>query len=289
MLNDRMTFGIPGIATYKRRWLNWYADRIAQSVKDAQNAAAKPCTGLTVTQFIAPLNHGRRQGAMPDQTATLLGLGGAPVFASYAAHPVFYGPEEFHTRGDWPGAVMAAGPLVLLGAIGDVSPRAPGSTPPEKIANFRSALLSGNHPSREYRDCSLAEVDQPIFLDPMSAHPDFSKDNHVAPEISNLLVKKFAPDAASICGFRVGPVAVIGVPGEPTSHLGRQIAAFAKSIGFKAVLVVSHVNGWMGYILDAQDYARGGYEATLSFYGPQEGSRVVQAADAALKALASKR
>jgi hypothetical protein len=56
-------------------------------------------------------------------------------------------------------------------------------------------------------------------------------------------------------------------------------------MGFSSVLVCSHVNGWMGYILDPEDYDRGGYEATLSFYGREEGTKVVDAAVAALKAL----
>jgi hypothetical protein len=45
----------------------------------------------------------------------------------------------------------------------------------------------------------------------------------------------------------------------------------------------------MGYILDAQDYARGGYEATLSFYGPSEGDHVVDAAVKCLRDLAAQK
>ena len=48
-------------------------------------------------------------------------------------------------------------------------------------------------------------------------------------------------------------------------------------------MVCSHVNGWMGYILAPEDYDRGGYEATLSFYGREEGTKVVEAGIKALK------
>ncbi|MCG9895813.1 MAG: hypothetical protein MH204_10100, partial [Fimbriimonadaceae bacterium] len=41
--------------------------------------------------------------------------------------------------------------------------------------------------------------------------------------------------------------------------------------------VVGHVNGWAGYMLDSEDYARGGYEATLHFYGPSLADRLVAA------------
>ena len=41
----------------------------------------------------------------------------------------------------------------------------------------------------------------------------------------------------------------------------------------------------MGYILDPEDYDRGGYEATLSFYGRDQGEKVVDAGIQALKRL----
>ena len=68
----------------------------------------------------------------------------------------------------------------------------------------------------------------------------------------------------------------------------RQIRDAGLRMGFKSVLVCSHVNGWMGYILDAADYERGGYEATLSLYGREEGSKVVQSGINALRALRAK-
>src|SRR5512141_466792 len=35
MLNDRMTFSIPGIASYKSKWLDWYADKIAACIQQS--------------------------------------------------------------------------------------------------------------------------------------------------------------------------------------------------------------------------------------------------------------
>jgi neutral ceramidase len=85
-----------------------------------------------------------------------------------------------------------------------------------------------------------------------------------------------------IQAVRIGDLAIVGIPGEPTSVLGNQIKAAGLKMGFKTVLVCSHVNGWMGYVLDPADYDQGEYEATLSFYGREEGPKLVKAAVAAL-------
>ncbi len=64
--------------------------------------------------------------------------------------------------------------------------------------------------------------------------------------------------------------------------MGRQIVEAGHKLGLSDVLVLSHCNGWMGYILDPKDYDSGGYEATLSFYGREEGEVVVKTAVKAL-------
>jgi hypothetical protein len=126
----------------------------------------------------------------------------------------------------------------------------------------------------------------PISFDKVTAHPDFAKRNRIPDVLAQSIVRQFAPTEGSISALRLGKLAVVGVPGEPTSHLGRQIRDYGRSIGFKYVLVCSHVNGWMGYILDPMDYDRGGYEAMLSFYGREQGFKVVEAAKKALSELA---
>lgn len=299
MLNDKMTFSLPGIASYKPRWLEWYADKIASAVKSAEDAEPKPqkADHLTVAEAKEELNRGRRESAVPDETATLVtahfrfGSGPKPLFMSYAAHATFLGPENMRLSGDWPGAFsQLSGCLVLPGAIGDVSPHATGDTPQARIGNFCARLTFDLDSSRvkTYTDLPLTSVSQPIPLDPVHAHPTMGAYYKSPQWMAEQVVHNFAQTDAAITAFRIGKLAVVGVPGEPTSHLGRAIKAYGMEIGFDEVLVVSHVNGWMGYILDAGDYDRGGYEATLSFYGRDEGEKVVRAAQAALRKLAGR-
>ncbi len=91
---------------------------------------------------------------------------------------------------------------------------------------------------------------------------------------------------AVVTAMRVGKAVWVGIPGEPTSVLGRAIRDHGRRIGFGSVTVVSHANGWAGYLLDRADYVRGGYEGTLSFYGPEAGDRFVIAGMRALDQLA---
>jgi hypothetical protein len=289
MLNDRMTFAIPGIATFRPSKLTWYADHIAQDVVSTLKTSAMPVGPVSIAISHADANRPRRKFGLPDQTYSVVRGANVVLWAHYSAHATFYDADENQTREDWPGALSAdLKAPTLIGAIGDVSPKAAGATPREKIANFVDTLLKAR--PVQVIDVwrpgdTFAVVRQPIVLGPPIPHPTFAKVYGVPPSIADVLVKKFAADSASITAFRIGKVAVVGVPGEPSSHLGRSIRDFGRTLGFASVLVVSHVNGWIGYLLGPEDYDRGGYEATLNFYGRDEGLKVVAAADQALDRL----
>ncbi|MBS1717014.1 MAG: hypothetical protein JSS72_04715 [Armatimonadetes bacterium] len=282
MLNDRMTISIPGIATYKHRWLDWYALRIAETIRAAGKAPAKAFSPSLLLGH-ADLNHGRRYLAEPDQTITEV----PNLLFSVAAHPVFYGPEEMQTRGDWPGEWMRHNSeLAFTGAIGDMSPSAEGPTPKDQVARFAIdaffALRKPPHKLASNLEVAKVEVTPPAAI----PHPQFYDYYKVPPPLAKIIVGKFAPTQGEITAFRIGDFAVVGIPGEPTSRLGRRIRNYGRRLGFFDCLVVSHVGGWMGYLLDAEDYGRGGYEATLSFYGPSFGDSITDSAERALDILA---
>lgn len=291
MLNDRMNFAIPGISSFREKWLSWYADRIADSVNSAK--PWETFTEILTQERRLDANRGRRKFAEPDTTATQIVGKRADgetrnLALNYAAHATVYGSDELRTHPDWPILVASKG-LFLPGAIGDVSPRADGPTAREKMDDMRKRL-NARVPFLESqvwtsRQFSYAAHHEAIHLNAPVHHPAFATENKIPDGLASTLVKKFAPAEAAITAFRMGKLAVVGVPGEPTSELGRQIRDAGKRLGFSSVLVVSHTNGWMGYILDAEDYDRGGYEATLSFYGKNEGAEVVNAAVRSLRRL----
>lgn len=292
MLNSRMTFSIPGIASFKSRWLEWYAGHIAQAIESAREAPRKQVAEWDIRSFHASLNRGRRIGALPDRAATVIGLKTQSgesdnLWLHYAAHAVFHGPERLQTSGDWPGRIAnTIGASVLVGAIGDVSPAAEGATPTARIDMFARTMgdrLAEAPLERVAPSVPIRWVEVEIPNAKPVPHPDFARSNRIPDALAQNLVDKFAPPGPStIVAFRIGKTAIVGVPGEPTSHLGRRIRDFGRNVGFEHVLVCSHVNGWIGYILDAKDYARGGYEATLSLFGPNHGEDIVAAGQKAL-------
>lgn len=281
MLNERMTFAVPGIATFRRRWLDWYADRLAEAVRSTLALPPRQAGPFRLRRAELDLNQGRRSKAMPDRAAHLLTaeIDGVetPLLASYAAHPVLYGPEERRLRGDWIGSsMMALGCPVLTGPIGDVSPVGT----PLDIPRYVAALNRLRRARVIWREASpdLDFFSAPIELGRPQPHPEFARVNRIPESLAQSLVERFAPQEGQVRGVRLGKFCLLGVPGEPTAALAGRIAAQALRSGFGPVLVASHVGGWIGYVLEPDDYARGGYEATLAFHGPQVAGALVQAA-----------
>lgn len=294
-LNDRMTFDVPGIARYQRSQLDWVAGRIGEAIKRALAAKPSVITRCTWTQAVRDANRGRRRLAQPQRTSQAMefwsGASKVGEIFVYPAHATIYEASENHTRGDWPGALMAqTGWLVFPGAIGDVSPKADGPNSTERISKMVHALTgrSSNAVSGESGP-SFEWAEQEISLGTPKPHPTFAQAYKVPPALATMAVKSFAPPTATIIGVRWGTTAWIGVPGEPTADLGRAIERAGRNLGFSMVSVMSHVNGWAGYMLAPDDYDRGGYEATLSFYGRDSGQRVVDAATDCLRQLANRR
>lgn len=279
MLNARMTFRIPGIAPYDRRMTAWFADQVAQGVKNALVSPAETATEVRLSTQKTVFNRGRRPGAQPDPNVSLLTLAQTGLL-HYAAHATLFGEERLALTGDWPGAVMARSSyLVLPGPIGDASPVAPGEKPEDQTKAMAEGLLQAARQAPAKTQTPALEFrEQPVELGTPVPHPEFAKANNINDALATILTQRFAEPEAKLTGLLVGQTLLIGVPGEPTAELGRKIQRVAAESGFPDVLVVSHCNGWVGYILMPEDYKKGGYEATLALHGPDLALRIVDAA-----------
>lgn len=283
MLNDRMTFAIPGIARFDPNWLKWYADRIASAVDVAEKEWTEPLEAQRIAFARLPLNRGRRERALPDTLAVRVrDKSGDLMLTHYAAHPVLYGPSELRPRTDFPGLIRGARGLFLPGAIGDMSPASRGDSPAAQVDHFATRFEAGPWREETWTVSPIRWTTWDIELDPVKANPEFSRLNRIPEAFAKTVVDRFAPKGGELTVLRIGKLAIVGVPGEPSAELGRRIRSIGKGMGYSAVLTVSHVNGWIGYILESEDYARGGYEASLGFHGAETGERVVKAARQAL-------
>lgn len=291
MLNSRMTFKIPGIASFKPYWLRWYADRIANAIDRSIQGPAHEIFRVTDETWQANCNRGRRKFAKPDQTAHLLHFqfkSGQLNLFWYTAHATFYDYDNLKTREDWPGGIGKVGFELIQGPLGDVSPFAPGpkgETPAEKIEEFWRTMLAAKRASRTAVDWvpgmgPLNFHRLPVQLGSPIANPEFAKTYKISPSLAELLVGMFAPREVSVSAVTLGQLCLLGTPGEPSSQIGLEMEQLARAKGYADSLAISHCNHWIGYLLTPDDYDRGGYEANLNFYGRESGEKVVNAVKA---------
>ena len=88
--------------------------------------------------------------------------------------------------------------------------------------------------------------------------------------------------ALELTGVKIGPVAMVGIPGEPFTEIGVRIK---DTEGFRMILPVALANGCEGYFPSGEAYAAGGYEARSSPFRPHVADKIVEGGKALLDAL----
>ena len=93
-----------------------------------------------------------------------------------------------------------------------------------------------------------------------------------------MLPVMFPSEATTDC-LRLGDLLIVGVPGEMAAGLGLEIKKNATRFsGARHTTIGGLANAWISYILSPEEYDRGGYEASVSFYGRELGPRIVAGA-----------
>lgn len=291
------------LSTYDSKLTDWVADRIAQSINDA-NGRLKPArVGSGQMQGLG-LNRNRRGEKVTDDEMTALKVTdaeGKPLAAVfvYAAHPVYYGAEMMQVSGDWAGtferqmeANLPGGvALFLNGAEGDASPNgADEGTNAEKIDVY-SAKISMKARSLYDRiapsgDAKVSAWTQVTQLPPRMPHPFFllaASQLHATQQQTRELVDRLMPEKVDVSYVRIGDLLLMGVPGEPTAPIGLQAKQAARDLSVKCPAIVALTNGWIGYIVTPEQYKAGKYEPTMSFYGDQIGVKMLEGLKAGLQ------
>lgn len=86
----------------------------------------------------------------------------------------------------------------------------------------------------------------------------------------------------TLTGLRIGPVALVGIPGEPFTDIGERIKAIG---GFPLVLPCALTNGCEGYFPSAAAFGEGGYEARTSEFKSTVADTIVKNAGTLLENL----
>jgi len=88
------------------------------------------------------------------------------------------------------------------------------------------------------------------------------------------------PDTVRLTSFRLGTVAGVTLPGEPATPLAQDLLDRVRMKVRPAwsALLFGYANGYSGYLLLPDDWARGGYEPGMQLFGPRQGEYLRDAA-----------
>jgi neutral/alkaline ceramidase-like enzyme len=210
------------------------------------------------------------------------------LLVHYATHPTIAGHENMEVSAEWPGVLQReletafpeAVALYANGALGDQAPAgAQGEDDFARIEDFGSRLAS-----------VAADMARGIQTTPGSAVrsarttpelPERSFTENAKRRYGEYLETALAgiPTHAEVQALRIGPIALVGLPGEPIVEVGQATQTAAAAHGFEHVLVLGLANDYIGYIVNGKEYAHGGYEVDArSYYGPGLGHFMAQAA-----------
>ena len=76
-----------------------------------------------------------------------------------------------------------------------------------------------------------------------------------------------------LTGLKIGPVAFLGIPGEPFTEIGVRVK---EAEGWKQIMPVCLTTGCEGYFPSKEAYAAGGYEARSSIFRSHVSDRIVE-------------
>ena len=151
----------------------------------------------------------------------------------------------------------------------------------------RVACIPSNMPSPEdlptarlYEELHQAGKDEEIPFKGMQL-------TTVVAEAERMLRLENGPEAfnLSLYAMRIGDVALIGIPGEPFTGVGR---ALKEAEGWKLVLPMCITNGYEGYFPMKDAYDEGGYEARSSVYKVGVAEKIIEEGTALLAQLRDK-
>lgn len=299
-LHPGNTFNIPQVGLFQRELFEHTAGQLAAVIRAAA-ANLRPILVGSAQATVPDRNRNRRglRSVDPELTVTRVDTAdGKPlaVLVNWTAHPTFMSAEDMLFSGDWPGhlqrtleALIGSGVTVLFynGAEGDQSP-----VPPQEAGSrweraerygremgilawrLRETIKPGEAKAFGHRT-------ERIALPERRWHPDFMKTGGAEYGLNEAMMRDFLTalqptETRSTC-LRLGQLLILGVPGEMAADLGLELKARARAItGAKHPTIGGLADEWISYILSAEEWRKGGYEASVSFYGETLGATMVE-------------
>ena len=240
------------------------------------------------------LNRNRRGDTPVDRELTVTrvdDLDGTAmaVLVNWTGHPTIMDEDDMWVSGGWPGYLQREledwiGDDVIAmyynGAEGDQSVMArEGGSHYEKaeyygreiahhVLNLYENISTKSNPTFKY-------VNEEIVLPANMPHPSFmqtgGEEYQLDEEKIQDLLEKIFPGSTNISALQLGELMIVGTPGEMIAEIGIDIKNEIKKAGVPYPVIGGLANEWISYILTESEYLQGGYETSVSFYGPTLG------------------
>lgn len=312
-INPSNIFGIPQIGIYNPELFKFTVSKFVKLIQEAEKELVPIQVGTSRQQLPGWNRNRRSKEGVVDDALTVTRIDttqGKPlaVLINFTAHPTFMSSKEMLFSGDWPGYLQRTTESIIgdevtvmyhNGAQGDQSvlsrPDSGGSRweRAEKYGQQMGVIVSKQWNSISTNPDVIFEYHFQTFKLPKPDwHPDFMKTGGTEYGLTKKLLAVMLPimypaKTGSGC-LQVGDLAIVGVPGEMTASLGLEIKAAAeKELGVKYPVIGGLADEWISYILPPDEYDKGGYEASVSFYGRTLGTVIVEGAVAGLKNMES--
>jgi len=297
-LNDKNIFKLAPIGIFQAELLDFVVQALADLIKSADQNL-RPVRIGSQSKEIEELNRNRRNEPFVDKTMTvtridLLNGQAMAVLVNWTGHPTIMDEDDMWVSGGWPGYLQREleswiGQDVVAmyynGSQADQSVRAE-----EAGSHYEKAEKYGRtmaiHVSEIYK--SIKPEQDILFtynykilpLPDREAHPDFmltgGKEYGLDEESINILLKQVFPVQTYIGACRLGDLLIVGAPGELIAELGLNIKDNLRAMGIKYPVIGGLANEWISYILSEEEYHKGGYESSVSFYGKDLGDVIVR-------------
>jgi neutral ceramidase len=302
-LHPGNVFGNRQLGVFHKELYQHTVEQLAKVIRDAGRDLLPALAGST-TISLSDRNRNRRSGLTTHDTDLIVTridhTNGQPmaVLVNWTAHPTFMDEEDMLFSGDWPGhlqrtmeALIGQGVTAMFynGAEGDQSPVPPADCGSNWERAERYGREMGVIAWRTWEKIQTTEIKafayhtETIILPKRQWHPDFMKTSGAEYGLNDAnmqaFVEQLMPSETRSTCLRLGELLILGVPAELAAQLGLEAKIKARhATSASCVAVGGLANEWISYALPALEYAKGGYEASASFYGEPLGTILVEGA-----------
>lgn len=294
-LNSKNLLNSPQIGIFQPELLEFILNKLETLINEADQNYQDVKVG-TGSKKIEGLNRNRRGDPNVDKELIVTRVdlaNGNPlaVLVNWTAHPTFIGGDDMLVSGEWPGylqkelqTLIGNGVTAMYynGAEGDISPvlNQQASDAYEKVE------LYGKKVAKKAFDIYKEIKPKPVTtfqftyniiqLPEHKAHPTFmetgGKEYGLDENTVKLVMNMLGPTEVGLGALQINDFLIAGVPGEMTADLGLKVKESIKTKSTKYVAIGGLANEWISYILTRDQYMNGGgYESSVSFYGPDLG------------------